>query len=180
MTHSVTSWLGKSDSNSTDWLRWLTVLTDYGEENSLVGQGCVRAQGQLREPSIPAALPGCMELCFLGFCGQCFFCFVFLQLPLISTRTYRLRKQAPESERTSVSLAAYYVILKWKVKVTQSCPILCDPMDYGILQDRILEWVAVPFSRGSSQPRDQTQISCIAGRFFTSWATREAQGYWSG
>ena len=45
---------------------------------------------------------------------------------------------------------------------------------HGILQARILEWVAFPFSRGSSQPRDQTQVSCIAGRFFTSWATREA------
>ena len=54
---------------------------------------------------------------------------------------------------------------------------LCDPMDYtvhGILQARILEWVAFPFSRGSSQPRDRTQVCCIAGRFFTSWATREA------
>ena len=58
-----------------------------------------------------------------------------------------------------------------KVKVAQSCPTLSDPMDYtvhGILQAIILEWVAVPFSRGSSQPRDQTQVSCIAGRFFTS------------
>ena len=52
------------------------------------------------------------------------------------------------------------------------------PMDYivhGILQARILEWVAFPFSGGSSQPRDRTQVSCFAGRFFTSWATREAQ-----
>ena len=58
-----------------------------------------------------------------------------------------------------------------KVKVAQSCTTLCDPMDYtvhGILQARILEWVAFPFSRGSSQPRDQTQASCIAGGFFTS------------
>ena len=58
-----------------------------------------------------------------------------------------------------------------KMKVAQLCPNLCDPMDYtvhGILQARILEWVAFPFSRGSSQPRDQTQVSCIAGRFFTS------------
>ena len=65
-----------------------------------------------------------------------------------------------------------------KVKVTQSCPTLCDPMNYtvrGIFQARILEWVAFPFSRGSSQPRDQTQVSLIAGGFFTSWATREAQ-----
>ena len=72
--------------------------------------------------------------------------------------------------------------LKVKVKVAQSCLTLCDPMDlvHGILQARILEWVAFPFSRGSSQPRDQTQVSHIAGGFFTSWATREAQGYWSG
>ena len=57
------------------------------------------------------------------------------------------------------------------VKVTQSCPTLCNPMDYtvhGILQARILEWVVAPFSRGSSQPRDQTQVFHIAGRFFTS------------
>ena len=46
---------------------------------------------------------------------------------------------------------------------------------HGILQARILEWVTVPFSRGSSQPRDWTQVSHIAGRFFTMWATREAQ-----
>ena len=56
-------------------------------------------------------------------------------------------------------------------------------MDYtvhGILQARILEWVPFPFSRGSSQPRDRTQVSRIAGRFFTSCVTREAQEYWSG
>ena len=59
-----------------------------------------------------------------------------------------------------------------------------DPIDYtvhGILQARILEWVAIPFSRGSSQPRDQTQVSHTTGGFFTSWATREAQrGGWAG
>ena len=77
---------------------------------------------------------------------------------------------------------------KWKWKSNQksyltSCLTFCDPMDHtvhGILQARILEWVAFPFSRGFSQPRDQTQVSCIAGGFFTSWATREAQEYWSG
>ena len=55
------------------------------------------------------------------------------------------------------------------MKVVQSHRTLCDPMDYivhGILQARILEWVAFPFSKGSSQPRDQTQVSCIAGGFF--------------
>ena len=67
--------------------------------------------------------------------------------------------------------------LSKKVKVAQSCLILCDHMDYtvhAILQARILDWVAFPFSRGSSQPRDWTQVSCTAGGFFTSWATREA------
>ena len=64
------------------------------------------------------------------------------------------------------------------VKVAQSCPTLCDPMDYrvyGILQARILEWVAFPFLRGSSQPRDQTQVSCIAGGLFTKWATSKCE-----
>ena len=63
--------------------------------------------------------------------------------------------------------------------VTQSCPTLCDPMDcslpgssvHEIFQARILEWVAISFSRGSSQPRDWTQVSCTADRFFTDWAT---------
>ena len=45
---------------------------------------------------------------------------------------------------------------------------------HGIPQARTLEWIAIPFSKGSSQPRDQTQVSCIAGRFFTIWATKEA------
>ena len=67
--------------------------------------------------------------------------------------------------------------LKVKVKVAQSCPTLCDPMDYtvhGILQARILEWVAYPFSSGSSRLRNRTRVSCIAGRFFINWAIREA------
>ena len=58
-----------------------------------------------------------------------------------------------------------------QVKVAQLCPTLCDPVDYtlhGILQARILRWVAFPFSRGSSQPQDRTQVSRIAGGFFTS------------
>ena len=67
-----------------------------------------------------------------------------------------------------------------KNKVAQSCLTLWDSMDYspprssvhGIFQARILERVAIPFSRGSSQPRNQTRVSCIAGRFFTIWATK--------
>ena len=64
----------------------------------------------------------------------------------------------------------------FKVKVAQLCLILCDPLGctvHGILQARILEWVAFPFSRESSQSRDRTQVSRTVGGFFTSWATRE-------
>ena len=61
-------------------------------------------------------------------------------------------------------------------EVAQSCPTLCDHMNgslpgsaiHGIFQARILDWAAISFSRGSSQPRDRTPVSCIAGRFFTS------------
>ena len=59
----------------------------------------------------------------------------------------------------------------WEVKLAQLYSTLCDPVDYivhGILPVRILEWVAVPFSRGSFQPRERTQVSRIAGGFFTS------------
>ena len=70
-----------------------------------------------------------------------------------------------ESEKYNI-----YIYVHMKVKVTQSCPTLCDPMDFavhGILQARILEWVTFPFSRGFSQPRDRTQVSCIAGRYIS-------------
>ena len=63
-----------------------------------------------------------------------------------------------------------------RVKVFQSCSTLWDPMDYTVnenLQSRILEWVVFPFSRGSTQPRNWTQVSYIADGFFTIWTTRE-------
>ena len=64
---------------------------------------------------------------------------------------------------------------RWKVKVTQLCPTLCGLYTvHGILQAGILEWVAFPFYRGSSQPRDRTRVSCFAGGFFTNWAIRGA------
>ena len=71
--------------------------------------------------------------------------------------------------------------IRLESEVTQSFPTLCDCMDYslpgfsvlGIFRARILEWVAISFSRGSSRPRDRTRVSHIAGRCFTLWATRE-------
>ena len=72
--------------------------------------------------------------------------------------------------------------LESESEVAQSCPTLCDPMDcsppgssvHGIFQARVLEWVAISFSRGSSQPRDWTRVSPTVGRRFTIWATKEA------
>ena len=77
-------------------------------------------------------------------------------------------------------------IFFWKIMhcdITQSCPTLFDPMGcsppspsaHGISQTGILEWVSISFSREPSQPMDQIQVSCTAGRFYIIWATREAQ-----
>ena len=106
-----------------------------------------------------------------------------LQRPVVSISMGLSPEQVNSDVTCSLSTASLLITTAWKVKVIQSCRTLCDPMDYtvhGILQARILEWVAFPFSRGSSQPRDWTQVSLIAGGFFTSWTTREAQEYWSG
>ena len=86
-------------------------------------------------------------------------------------------KQSPWQAATS-----HRQLYIMKLKATQSHPTLCHSMDFsppgytvhGIFQARILEWVAIPFSRGSSQPRDRPQVSCIAGKFFTLWATRKS------
>ena len=70
--------------------------------------------------------------------------------------------------------------VKVKMKVTQSCSTLCDPMDYtvhGILQARMLEWVAYPFSSISSQPRNGIGFSRIAGGFFTDWGQTVSKFY---
>ena len=93
-----------------------------------------------------------------------------------------------------ISLLLLFVESEVNVLVAQLCLTLCDPMDcspsgssiHGIFQARILEWVVISFSRGSSQPRDWTQVSCIASRFFTVWATgnllcnmrKPLSGYW--
>ena len=83
----------------------------------------------------------------------------------------------------SLRFGGYFLKLKSESESRSVVSSSLDPMDYtvhGLLQARILEWVVFPFSRESSQLRDWTQVSCIAGGFFTSGATREAQEYWSG
>ena len=79
----------------------------------------------------------------------------------------------------------HYSYIKSEGEVAQSCPTLWDPLDcslpgsslHGILQATVLEWVAISFSRGSSRPRDQTQVSHIPGRRSKLWATREGHSY---
>ena len=85
-----------------------------------------------------------------------------------------------EFKKYWISSAIYYLL--WVSEVTQLCPTLCDPMDcslpgssvHGILQARVVEWVAISFFRGSSWPRDWTWVSHIGGRHFNLWDTREA------
>ena len=97
-------------------------------------------------------------------------------------RHFPIDKDGDHRKNTMLSILLARSHEKVKVLVAQSCPTLCYPMDcsplgssvHRILQARILEWVAMPFSRGSSWSRDWTWVSCIAGWFFTVWATREA------
>ena len=91
-----------------------------------------------------------------------------------------------DSPGKNTGVCCHFLLQSMKVKseseVARSCPTLHDPMDcsppgssiHRIFLARALEWVASPFSRGSSQPRDPTWVSCIAGGFFTNWTTREA------
>ena len=86
------------------------------------------------------------------------------------------------TQTTSSSHNPEFLTKKMLCCCAQLWPTLCDPMDcsptginvHGIFQARILEWVAIPFSRESSPPRDQTEVACITGGFFTNWAIREA------
>ena len=93
--------------------------------------------------------------------------------------TYNVQFCSSASENRRVK---HFIFTYRKLKWSASRSVMSDSLrPHGLKQSmefsrpRILEWVAVPFSRGSSQPRDRIQVSCIAGRFFTSWATREAQ-----
>ena len=119
----------------------------------------------------------------------------FCHLPLVIRTLTRIDPPKPSNGFSESGAPGHYDLRQWKVclfsdfkspvlvivLVTQACLTLPDPMDCslpgssvcGILQARILRSVATSFSRGSSQPRDQTPVFCIAGRFFTIWATRE-------
>ena len=94
--------------------------------------------------------------------------------------TKRLNDKNPEQGQVQRTLCAvclvtcvWLLLIPWTAALQASQPM-------RILQARIMEWVAMPSSQGSSQPRDRTQVFHVAGRFFTIWANREAQEYWSG
>ena len=101
---------------------------------------------------------------------------------MFRTQTMAGRKNSTWLSYKKVTTEGQFKKMSGIVLVTQSCLTLCDLRDcsppgcsvHGILQERILEWaMGCHFSRGSSQPRDWTQVSCIASVFFTIWATRE-------
>ena len=115
------------------------------------------------------------------------------QLNLFRKQIHRLQKplMVTKGKLWGVGISQEFGVYIFTLKeseseVAQSCLTLCDPADcrppgssvHGTVQARILEWVAVSFSRGSSRPRDRTQVSRIAGRRFNLWATREAQNWW--
>ena len=98
-------------------------------------------------------------------------CYFLLQGIFLSQAGIKPTPPVLQADSLSADLSTVVVVL-----VTQLCLTLCDPMDcgppgssvHGILQARILEWIAISFSRGSSQPRDRTHTSCITGGFFTA------------
>ena len=119
-------------------------------------------------------------LFFLGYSQSCRSS-ITINIRTLSSpqrKPYTRYQSLPISSQTSPSVCVCVCVKL----VTQLCLTLWDPMDcsppgssvHGILQARTLEWVAMPSSRGSSRPRDRTWIFCIAGRFFTVWATGEA------
>ena len=113
-------------------------------------------------------------------CG--FFCLQLLDHCPHLIRAPSVTPAGSPLDALSLALVGIFVLLL-EVKVAQSCPSLWDPVDYtvhGILQARILKWVAFPFSRGSSQPRDRTQVSHVARWILYQLSHRKAEEYWSG
>ena len=110
--------------------------------------------------------------------GKMYFCqalLLFRTTKLECLNNYIHISITTQTMKTRFLITIGFSMAKVKVKFPQSCPTLCDLMDYTvheILQAKILEWVAFSFSRGSSQPRDWTQVSHTAGGFFTSSATQ--------
>ena len=140
---------------------------------------------------LPAIFPSSRmfssELVLHQFCGYYFIIDIWIKISRVYLKLInvicQLQLTKARKKNKSVILVWYNTEgemtsqVKWK---SLSHVWLCDCIVHGILQARILQWVAFPFSRGPSQPRDRTQVSRITGRLFTSWAIREAQEDCSG
>ena len=167
---SCSPW-GREESDVTEWLPFHFSLSCIGEGNGNPLQ-CSCLENPRDVGAWWAAVYGVTQTgghdwsdlaAAVAYCNNFFY--LFSDSKALSPRLYH-------SESSEV---------KWS-EVTQSCPTLCNPMDcsvpgssvHGILQAKILECVAISFSTGSSQPRDRTEVSHIAVRHFTLWATREA------
>ena len=138
-----------------------------------------KPNAHLKSASYVSKTPQChVSLDFLvAHCTQCILlpCWKIIPLPITYFILLQLSWQEIllTSESLKMTLAYTWHLVKWS-EVAQPCPTLCDPRDcslqgstvHGIFQARVLEWVAITFSRGSSWPRDRTQVSCIAGRHF--------------
>ena len=130
---------------------------------------------QILAPLLKFTLPPVSLLWAAPFCILCSF-YTICICPYI----FPSWKEFPKEWRQGIT-GDKCLEVKWS-EIAQSCPTLCDRMDcslpgssvHGIFQARILEWVAISFSRGSSRLRDRTQVSLPVGRHFTVWATREA------
>ena len=180
--------------------KWIS-LTTVGEEANfcLASGGSVPTPTPL--PPDVSLLP--VNWCFTGEISTLFYQWLpfsqmlpwkhlphesFLWFPTTAESRKSVRKRQKVSKNqspcsfTPQHLQLILVSLESESEVSQSCPTLWAPVDcsppgssvHGIFQARTLEWVAISFSRGSSWPRDRTQVSHIAGRRFNLWATREA------
>ena len=126
----------------------------------------------------------CVCVCiYMGICVNVVCLCVNVNCVSMTERVYRLCVEKTKAFPVRHNLKKILLLdlrMKVRVLVTSSCLTLCDPLDCsppgssvrGILQARIPEWLAIPFPRRSSWPRDRNPVSCIAGRFFTIWAIR--------
>ena len=149
------------------------------------------------EPVPLAVEECCLNRCTTGEVPYCIPSFIHYLWGLLGVLCQKLQGEKDPAAMCFTEPSCVFCVLKffqcsgnkhtqWKSErwVSQSCLTLGDPVNcslpgssvHGILQARILEWVAILISRGSSRPRDRTQVFHIAGRFLTSWATREAAG----
>ena len=127
--------------------------------------------------------PQMLPLCGCYCRSTLFFLFPAVSTPLSFAILGGVKPKWDLCSVTWKAMKSLLFLAKWKWSSLSRVWLFATPMNYtihGILWARILEWVASPFSRGSSQPRDRTKVSLIAGRFFTSWATREALFSWPG